>query len=60
MIGSRMPGKQEADLLKTSLAQRKLLQTERGNHGKERYVVRRTIGTKRPWVVAIDAKVLDE
>lgn len=53
-------GKQEADLLKTSLAQRKLLQTERGNHGKERYVVRRTIGTKRPWVVAIDAKVLDE
>jgi hypothetical protein len=53
-------GKQEAHLLKTSLAQRKLLQTERGDHGKERYVVRRTIGTKRPWLVAIDARVLDE
>ena len=53
-------GKQEADLLKTSLAQRKLLQTERGNHGKERYVVRRTIGTKRPWLVAIDARVMDD
>lgn len=53
-------GKQEADLIKTSLAQRGLLQTERGNHGKERYVVRRKIGTRRRWVVAIDASVLDE
>ena len=53
-------GKPEADLIKTSLAQRKLLRTERGNHGNERYVVRRKIGRKRPWVVAIDAKVLDE
>jgi putative DNA primase/helicase len=53
-------GKQEADLIKTSLAQRGLLQTERGNHGKERYVVRRKIGTRRRWVVAIDARVLDE
>ena len=52
-------GKNEADNLKTLLAQQGLLRTAAGNKGKKRHVVRQTIGKKRLWLVAIDAKVLD-
>jgi hypothetical protein len=56
-------GKQEADRLKLLLADREFLKTARGNHGKMRYVVRRSIGKTgkdRDWFVAIDMRFLSE
>ncbi len=56
-------GKQEADRLKLLLAASGFLKTARGNNGKLRYVVRRSIGKTgkhRDWFVAIDMRFLDD
>ena len=52
--------KQQADQLKVLLAEKGFLQTETGNNGKRRYVVRRGKGGKRDLFVSIDLRIKAE